>query len=287
MKTNQDQRIFSALNHAITTLAGNPPILLPYITLAFIQLFILEIFFFSPQFPLSFIFGPIVRKLWGEQFLHYPVNFMLLPRIWQAIQTPFYIFVSSFFICLSLTALVAINEGQTVKKEDLRKKARGLYIQVLAAAFCAFLLLFLIFQLFELVQNRAVLIRATSGVTYLIKRIVLDGSAYWGLAISIVVTTIFAYIIPIIIADSRKFFPAFKAGLKMLGRSFWFTFGLIIVAYLCYVPIILLRQLSLVYTAMPDLTLLTLILSILVMIAIDAVVYTALTTFYLMQKENQ
>jgi len=46
------------LKGAVDTVFNNPIILLPFITIAFVQLFALEILYFSPRFPLSSFFNP-------------------------------------------------------------------------------------------------------------------------------------------------------------------------------------------------------------------------------------
>ncbi|MDP3789263.1 MAG: hypothetical protein Q8R48_02550, partial [Candidatus Omnitrophota bacterium] len=55
-------------------LSNNPVIFTPFIFIAFLECLVLEISYFSARFPLSSIFAPIIRKFFGEQFLHYPGN---------------------------------------------------------------------------------------------------------------------------------------------------------------------------------------------------------------------
>ncbi len=65
-KKNADKQLMPLLTGAVNACVANPIILFPFVTAAFIQLFILEILYFSPRFPLSTFFGPIIRTFWSD-----------------------------------------------------------------------------------------------------------------------------------------------------------------------------------------------------------------------------
>jgi len=52
------RHLIPLLKGSVDTFVNNPIILLPFLTIAFIQLLILEILYFSPRFPLSVFFNP-------------------------------------------------------------------------------------------------------------------------------------------------------------------------------------------------------------------------------------
>jgi len=86
------------LRGSIDTYVTNPVILIPFLSIAFVQLLALEILYFAPRYPLAAFFNPIVQTLWGERFVHYPNNLLILPKLFQNVQVFVYIFISSFFI---------------------------------------------------------------------------------------------------------------------------------------------------------------------------------------------
>ena len=62
---------------------NNPVVFLPFLIYLFFDLFALLLVFLAPQAPLSIVFAPIIKAFFGEQYLHYPVNFLLLPNLYN------------------------------------------------------------------------------------------------------------------------------------------------------------------------------------------------------------
>ena len=61
----------------------NPTIILAFIIVGLFDAFAILILFLAPQEPLSAIFAPPIRKFIGEQFLHYPLNLILIQRLFN------------------------------------------------------------------------------------------------------------------------------------------------------------------------------------------------------------
>ena len=80
---NVPKHLIPLLRGAVDTFVTNPIIFLPFITIAFVQLMVLEILYFTQQFPLAVFFNPIINTLWGERFTRYPYNFEILPKLFQ------------------------------------------------------------------------------------------------------------------------------------------------------------------------------------------------------------
>jgi hypothetical protein len=62
-----------------------PATLLPFAGYAAVQLFILASLFFFTYPPFSFIFMPLQGELYGEITLHYPNNFIVMPKMFQVL----------------------------------------------------------------------------------------------------------------------------------------------------------------------------------------------------------
>ena len=161
-----------------------------------------------------------------------------------------------------------------------------LYPHITVVSFLSYALVMFFFKLYEPVVNRAYMIHSQSGIFFLIKQVVILGTPYFNLFLSVLANTILAYVLPIIVIEKKKFWTAIILNFKALWRSFGLTLLLITIPALFFVPILLLRSSLAAIELMPEIGLWALVLSTFVTVTIDAVVYTAITTAYLLEKEN-
>ncbi|MFA5087609.1 MAG: hypothetical protein WC552_01080 [Candidatus Omnitrophota bacterium] len=283
------KQVFPLLRQSINALVVNPIILFPFLTIAFFQLVILEILYFSTRFPLVAFFGPLIRRLWGEGYLHYPFNFAVLPMLFQFAQIPIYIFVSSFLIAVAMVMIAAINNDQNINFRSACRKAFPQYVHIVLAAIISFVIFYVLSKIYGVAIWRALKIGSKSGIFFMIKMIVLRGAPYFNLLMGVVITTLFAFVLPIIVIEKKKILSALILNFKSLWRSWWFIFLVVLFPTLLYVPVLILRNNMPVIanTFFPGIKFLALILSVLFMVVIDGVVYTAITMFYLLKRENQ
>ena len=115
MKTSTSNNLAVLLSGAANIIKAHPHILYPLCLYAFLQLFVLEILYFSPRFPLSAFFGPLITTLWGGTFLHYPFNFILLPKLFYYIQVPLYLFLGAFLSATAVTFIAAVNDEKKIQ----------------------------------------------------------------------------------------------------------------------------------------------------------------------------
>ena len=281
-----DKKIIPLLRSTMVALVEHKIILFPFCIIAFLQLFILEILYFAPRYPLNLFFGPLIRRLWSENFLHYPLNLLLLPKLFQSIQIPLYIFVSSFLIAVAISIIASVNSDKKVQFQKAVKENLWAYVHVVIASTIIFAVVLGLFKVYGLVFNRALLIAAQSGVKFWIKQVIILGAPVINLLISIFVTVLFAYVLPIIVIERKKIFAALILNFQVLWKSFWFTFAVVLIPSLLYLPILLLRSTTPLGNVLPDLRVILIVLSVIVMVGVDAIVYSALTTLYLLRKES-
>jgi hypothetical protein len=282
------RHFFLLLGQALSTFLSQPAILLSYATIAFIQLLVLEILCFSTRFPLSGFFNPVIRAIWGEPFVHYPNNFLILNKMFQFVQMPLYIFVSSFFIATAIGVVQALNEKDKVKFSSVLRQVFKRYVHICVAAFIAIFVYYFLYKLYGPVLARAAKISSTKGIFYIIKVVVLESVPYINLLIGTFVTTVFAFVIPIIVIDKKGVLSALVNNFKELWGSFWFIFLFVLVPTLFYLPVILLRGniATIAQASFPEIRAIILVVSIFVSILVDAVIYTGLAIYYLLKKEN-
>ena len=275
------------LKAASCSLISHPIILFPFCISAFIQLLVLEILYFAPRYPLNTVFGLIIQRIWGKAYLHYPFNLTLLPKLFQYFQIIIYIFIGSFLIAMSIAAIIKVNEGKKVRIKTIAKEAFSKYVHIVFAALCSFMLILLFFKGYDIIYQRALQIRSTSGKFYLLKQILTVGSPYIYLYLSVLATTFMAYVLPVIMIDQKKFFPALWINIKTIFLSLWTTFFIVLIPSMLFVPMLLIKTSLTKGILPPDFALIIIVLSILIALFIDAVIYTSLSTRYLLQKESK
>jgi len=282
------KQLIPLIKGSVDTFVNNPIILLPFLTIAFVQLLALEILYFLPRFPLSAFFNPIIGTLWGTEFIHYPKNVLIIPKLFQNIQVLIYIFISSFFIAVAIEIIAAINSGKNIKFISACKDSFGQYIHYFVGAFIAFCTFFGLYKLYYFLLNSILNTSSVDGVFFFAKKIILHGVPYANLLIGVFVTTLFAFVFPIIVIDKRKIFAAIGLNFKNLWGSFWFIFVVVLIPTLFYLPVVLLRSNinTIANATFPEIRVLALVVSIFVTMFIDVTIYTAITSFYLLKKEH-
>ncbi|MCR4337396.1 MAG: hypothetical protein NUV91_06280 [Candidatus Omnitrophica bacterium] len=278
------------LRNAVNTIVSNPIILFPLSVTAFIQILCLEVIFFAPRQPLSHFFAPLIRYFNGEIYLHYPQNFALLNEWYHSylLQYTLYIFVQTFLLAMMINILYRLNNDQKIRMKNIFQQTLSLYLNIILAALLTVIVLHSLMTLYGVVVKRALIIRSTSGIFYIMKRIVLDGSPYFQILLAGFVTTIFSFLIPIIVIERKNILSAIMQNFKNLFQSFWVVLGIILLPLFLYFPILLLRSNSHWWSGAlpPEAHGIFIIISIFVLLAIDAIQYTAITSYYLLKKEN-
>ncbi len=284
-------KTISPINILRTTISlykNNKTIFTPYIVLVFINLLFLQILYFSPKYPLSAFFSQITSRIFGEQFLHYPYDLTLLPKLYYYAQLTIYIFIGCILLGACAHMVSAINNDETVNFKNSVKRSFGQYIHILLATILSLLL----FQGLTILNNMAILraykIRSASGIFFGIKKAIIVGSPYFQYLFGIIIAALLVYIIPIIVIEKKKIFSAIAGNFRSLWKSFWVTLVIVLLPNLLYLPILVLRNnvYFLGSITVPEMQVWLLVLSIFAATAIDLFVISAATINYLFIKEN-
>ena len=288
MTRNPQKQIIPLLRESVNSFVANPIILFPFITTAFIQLFVLEIIYFAPRFPLVCFFGPIINRMEGEAYLHYPQHLLMLPKWFQTAQYFLFIFVSSFLIAVAIEIIKNINNNKKVTFPNALRAMLPQYVHICLAGILTFLVFFILSKLHGLIIGRAMQIRSDEGIFHIIKVVVLYGAPYFNLLIGTFATAVFAFVLPIIVIEQKKILQAVSLNFKYLWGSFRFIFFIVLIPMLFYVPILLLQGnlSSIASQTFEGVRLLSPAISIIALTLIDATVYTAITTYFLLKKES-
>ncbi len=279
---------FLLLRQTIYILESYQDIWVPAIIILFIQLLVLELLYFAPRYPLSTFFGPIVQTFWGEKYLHYPFNLIELAEQFQLAQIPIYIFFSNYLMAVAIAVITDINRGQKIILGKKFIETLRMYVSISMAA-CVISVSYVgLIKLYDMVVQQASLIDPQKGILYVVKMIVVDGAPYLSLLIGIFITTLFAFVLPIIVIEKGKFFKALALNFRMIVRSFWLVLAIVILAHVPFGTILLLRTTIVKFsdTVFPELRVIILVISLTLLIVIDTMIYTAMTIYYLFKKET-
>ena len=288
-KKKSDFQALTLLRTSVNTFVSHPIIIYPLAILAFIQLLVLELLFFYPRFPLSVFFGPIVRRIWSEGYMHYPFNFALLPQIYYYAQLLIYIFIGAFLSAVAIEIIAAVNSERKVSFKAALRKTLPTYIHVVLLSVISLSAVYGLSRAYGLLIHRALQLRSETGILAILKNTIIYGEPYADLFLGVIITTILAFTIPIIVIERKKIFTALFLNFRIIFRSLFFVFTLVLLPTLLYVPILLLRSnlMAPVSQIIPPFQFVILLLSVVVTIFIDATVLTATTTYYLHKKESK
>ncbi len=278
------------LKSALGTISLHPVVLFPFCLIGFVQLLMLEILFFAPRYPLSEFFGPLIRRFAGEMYLHYPHNFVLLERWFSSawLQIPVYVLINSFLIGAAILIINAINEQQKVRLSQIFRRALGSYIHLVIAAVILVSVIYGLSQFYGLLFRRALQIRSTTGHFSLIKQIVVYGWPYAKLLISCVGTTLLAFLFPLIVLEKKNVFLALVLNFRRFFKAMGTIFAVVFLSSLLYLPVILIKTYHQWFDKImvPEFWALIPLAGTVIMLIIDALQVTAITTFYLYERES-
>lgn len=278
---------FSLLGASMSCLFKNPKILYPFAILAFVQLLLMQILFFAPRFPLAMFFGPIIMRIKGAAYMQYPLNFDLMNHWFQSAQIFIFLFVSSLLIGKAIMMVACVNRGESLA-EKMPLVGFKKYVNVIVAFLLIFIMMYGLTFLYGFLMRRAVQIRSTSGIYFLIKQAIFIGAPYFNLLFSIIVTSLFAYMLPLIVLEGKNVFSSVVKNFKLLAFSFWPLVIVISISTLFYLPVLLIRSNYRWFSTFiaPEGWQVFVIFGVLLMLFIDAVQYTAITLCYFLTKDE-
>jgi hypothetical protein len=99
------------------------PLLLPFAVFCCAELIGLFAAYYSPRFPLNVLLGPLIRSAWGESFLHYPDNFLLLPRLAAISRSLLYILLGSLLNGTAFLIAADVYKNREVSFRDSFSRA--------------------------------------------------------------------------------------------------------------------------------------------------------------------
>ncbi|MBU3933224.1 MAG: hypothetical protein KKH11_00960 [Candidatus Omnitrophica bacterium] len=257
------------------TLLKNPIILLPFLIVGLFDIVLLILIYLAPQPPFSALLAPPIRAFWGEQFLHYPVNLFLIPRLFN-----YGHIISTAVIGVLMTGL-AIG-----MLKDAREGVRPGILFNLIKSIKAYLSLVVIWAvLFGLVT---LIFKGLPFALQLKQRTALQVALYASFLISIFIEVIFIYAMPAVMIEKKRAWAAIKRSITFAKGIFLPTLFLVAIPMLIYIPMIALRgKLPVLMNKLfPEVVLISLGLGIIVSVITDCLITCSTAILFLNRRRG-
>lgn len=247
-----------------------PTVTVPFLITGLLQALALYLLYLSPQRPITLVLGPPIKVFFGEQYLHYPLNFVLLPRIFNYAEIVINAFLGMFMTAVGIGMIADTKGGQRASFLINALRALKRY----GALFAIWFLTFGIVTGFSKVLS--LLMRPAGGLLGFLMLI-------FYFLLTVLVNLLFVYSIFLVIIKKKSLIFAVREGLLIFGRLFVPTVLLAMIPTLLYLPIVILRAkvIFLINNVFPEMVLAVLYCGIVLGTLIEFIVYASLTILYI------
>ena len=289
MRKNPPVKLLDLFALTTSFFKNNSILYLPFIIFFAVEFFCLILTYLSNYNPLLLVFGPIVKTFWGEQFLHFPFNFVLLPKIASFLRILLSISIGPILSGIATLITINIYYKKSIKLE-------GVFLKVLRKYFTLFFILLILnvtlYFAFKLIG--LVLFKYFSKGNQQLFFIPLR---YWSYGpipvlinfmIAVFFQAAFIFAIPFIMLDDEKPIKAIIRSFALYFKYFKLTSVLVILLMLIYLPILILnmKTMFLIENIFPEFIMIVAILgSILSSLVIDPLLTVASTLLFIKTKE--
>lgn len=269
-----------------TLIRKSPRLLFPLLIVAFLEGLWLELLYFAPRSPLNGPFLPPIKRYFGEMAAHYPAFLFLLPRLFGFGQLFIYIFVGGILTAITMVMAASLSEGQSLSFSVAFKKVRKrLFSLIVVSCFIILCLGFITGREFTFLK--AGFDAAGKGMLYKMLLFLAGIFRYLNFLIAVSVQALVLFILPFLVLENKKLFPAIGRGLLFGGQHFGRVFLLLLAPSLCYSPIWFLKTKTsflVQKTSTPEAIVWLMGIGILATLLVDAFIAVSAALFYVREK---
>jgi len=279
----------AAYQKTYQSLKGNKTLFLPFVIFAAVELLALIVLYLAPRMPLKLFLGPLIRALAGEQFLHYPVNFILIPKWMGSLRTGITVLLGSF-----LTGAATILAYNAYQKINLNfKNSLKIALKKYISLFAIVLVFTVLFYFLNWVLSKALFklfVKLPPKILFLNLRAMFFPALFClNFVLAVLVQAAFVYAIPVLMIDGQTLTKSILKSFGLFMKYFLKTIILVGFPMLLYVPLMILQTNPsvLIIKLFPESVLLVSFLSLAISsLVIDLWVTLSATNFYLLHKEK-
>jgi hypothetical protein len=271
-------------HQAFQALKAQKKLLLPFVIFAVIEAAVLTLIYLAPRAPFNAVFGPPIKTFRGEMYLHYPVNFLLIPELASLSRSILTVLIGSL-----LAGAAALMIAQVYQKKA------AAFSSAIAESAKKY------FQLFIIILSTAVILHyAYKGIARVIASYFAAGHkqllgypySVWrgpitiiiSIFILLIVQACIVYAVPFLMIGKQKLFKSIWRSVLVFGKNIWQTLLIVTLPFLFFIPVIILQYKTayLIDNVFPEFVLIVAYLSILLSsLVIDLFVTMGATLYYL------
>ncbi|MFA6320574.1 MAG: hypothetical protein WCY36_01815 [Candidatus Omnitrophota bacterium] len=264
----------------------NRIVLAPFIIIGLIECLVLELAYFSARAPLSGLFGPIIKKFFGEAYLHYPASISILPKLFYYGQTFVYVFISVFLAAVAVQIFVNIRAGLPVIVKAIVKNTAKRYLTFVGYG--------LIYVTLMAVLEKAESVVFFKGMRFISRHMFkISPGLYSAGTVSLLfvtfvfIQTLFISTIPLIILDKKSLLKAIAGSVVKSVMNFIKVFCLILVPLSFYLPSLIMSSFlsPIMDKTFPEVGFYITLLTIVTAVFVDCFILMVMTQFLLDTKK--
>lgn len=259
-----------------------PAIMLPFVYIAFIEALALEFIYFSAMKPLALVAGPVINKFFGKDFLHYPGNIILLPRLFYYAQLVIYVSAGVLLIAVSVNIFKNIRMKLPVRLPAMFKNALRAYPALFGFGILFILAIVFTKRLDIFIFGKAAKLAAGYAPNFTAKFSFLGLTLFLFLS-NIIIQVFLMLTIPIIVIEKKPLIKALGRSVLMGLKNFFTLFTLLLLPFLIYLPILLLKSgaAQIAQNTFPEIVVIITAIGIIASIFIDCFIIICLSQFLL------
>jgi len=258
----------------------------PFIGLALLQILTLFFLFLAPRPPVSVVLAPIVRAFWGETYLHYPFNFILLPKLYNYVEITLSIIIGAVMTGMTVDLVRQAKKGILPGLRAGLKNSFRRYLSLIGVWIVTFILVSVVFRMPQFIMSKYH-IGASSGLfsQWNVSRLLLVVSVLVGLMIE----ALFVYAIPSIMLEQKRTWKAIIRSFSLAKSNFLATFIVVSVPMIFVISMSFVkRKIPMLMDKMfPEITLWIMITGIIISMLANCWITTAVTTMLIKEKQKE
>ncbi len=258
-------------------------LILPFAIITGLEIITIAALFFLIQPPLVKYIAPVVLRFWGEQFLHYPFNLLLISKFFYYAQMGLAVILGTFMSGVTISAVrqYTLTRNNTFLLGQGAKQALLKFVHLLIITLIVVCLVQLIYSLEQKVLFK-IMARERNFLGIAKDLWVIIGTCAAGVT-SGLVQVLFAFAQTIVIVDNKNFLSALMRNFKFIAGNFFTAIMLVLLPLLVYLPVALLKAdlFKLMNQTIPEVLFVVLGAGVVLGLLINVVITVSVTIAYL------
>lgn len=277
-----------AYNQTKLSLKTHPVIFVPFLIFAGIEFIALIILYLAPRMPFKLLLGPPIKTFWGEAFLHYPTNFLLLPQLTSLSRIGLSVLFGSLLTGMAVAMVFDAFNHKAIKWSLSLKSALKKYFSLFTLVLILTLSLYILIKIIT-IGLRLYFIAGHTRLLFLKAGLWLGPILFCiNFAIAVLIQSALIYAIPVLMIEKERFIKSIIKSFRLFKNLFVPTIILVGLPMLLYIPVMVLNSNTslLIQRLFPEFILLVAVFNIIVLsLVIDPIVTVSTTFLYLQHKE--